>query len=199
MSTYVCHFDASVQNNDAACAFVINCNGLLVYQGAVVIRKTKADLAEAKALLLLLKHIEKIVNSDDIVKICGDAKGVIDSVNGDATGRYNEVSIIIKKLRERQKVSLLFVPRGLNKAADKLARSAISSRASRLIELTDIIVAEGHVLPGEKKMERIESYFRSTGMLPTNIRVSERNRLICGYGEYVTLVNAGVKSWMVSA
>ena len=197
--TFVCHFDASLKSGRAACAYIICCDGKLIHHDVVVTNCTKADMAEATALFFLLTHIEIYVKASEKIKIHGDAKGVIDSINNGNGSRYSKTLLLYQKLMQKHKMRLSHVPRKQNKKADTLARNAIIKDSLREIRLQDIVVSENHILPGLKKLQMIEDYFNQTGKLFTTIRVSHNNRLISGYGEYQILLNANVEHWLVSA
>ena len=199
MKTYICHFDASLKNGKAACAFTICCDGTPVYHDVVVTRCTKSDMAEAIALFFLLTYVEININPGCKIKIHGDAKGLIDSINNGISHKYSQPLSLYITLKQTYKMNLSHIPRKLNKAADTLARKAIKADMRREICLKDIIVSDNHILPGEKKLRKLEEYYKRTGKLLTDIRVSKNNRLICGYGEYMVLLNANVESWMVCA
>jgi len=199
MKTYICYFDASQKNDRAACAFTICCDGNPFYHDVVVTSCIKSDMAEAIALFFLLTYIEINMNSGFKIKIHGDAKGLIDSINNGNGHRYSQPLLLYRKLMQRHKIKLSYISRELNKTADNLARKAIKADTRREMCLKDIIVSENHILPGIKKLRKLEEYYKQTGKLFTDIRVSKNNRLICGYGEYITLLNANVESWMVCA
>ena len=198
MKTYICHFDASLKNGKAACAFIVRCNGKPVYHDVVITPCSKSDVAESNALFFLLTYINNNIESGCKIKIHGDAKGLIDSINNNGP-RYPKQVVLYKKLGLIHKIKLNYISRKLNIAADTIARKAITDEKYRNICLKDIIISENHVLPGPKKLHIIEEYFKQTGKIFTDIRVSHNNRLICGYGEYVTLLNANVEYWTVYA
>jgi len=201
MNTFVCYFDASLslKLGKAACAFIINFDNDPIYQDVIVTSCNKSDLAEATALFFLLAYVEAKIRHGSKVIIRGDAKGVIDSVNNGNERRYTELQLLYKKLKNKYNLKIRHVPREQNARADALARKELFAEGCREMNLCDIEVSENHVLPGPKRFQLLEKYFKQTGKLLNNIRVSQNNKLICGYGEYVILLKANVESWVVSA
>lgn len=91
----------------------------------ILAEKLGSEFAESIALIELLEKLHNYKNRQ--IKITGDCKGIIESINN---GKHMKkikiqseyIALLIDELREHNEVELEWAPRELNKMCDKLSK-----------------------------------------------------------------------------
>lgn len=115
----------------ATYGFIIYENGIKIFEEAKVIGKgpwTSNNLAEYSALINVLKFLSKKNKQEEEIIIKSDSKLLINQMNGKWKchgGLYAEKYYEAKKILNKFKnIKFVWIPRELNKEADKLSKKA---------------------------------------------------------------------------
>lgn len=117
----------------------IMCYGWLIFKGEVVIatghgafardRQATSNIAEYLALIEGLDALRDLGVENEPVKICGDAKGVIDQMQGEAEVNAASVKPVYRRACKLAKcfvnIEWVWTPRRYNRSADLLTRRAM--------------------------------------------------------------------------
>ena len=131
LTTYECYFDGSHRPQMSGCAFCVCINSQTIYKYVYHERLATSQLAEMRALYLLLKYIQQNIEPGSTLIINGDADGVIRKAEGltkrsgkDGRTHVGKTRKLLRKLRKDYIITLNCIPRKENQTAHELVRIA---------------------------------------------------------------------------
>ena len=199
----------------SGCAFHVQAGSQNIHEYVHHERLATPQLAEMRALYLLMQYIQRNIEPGSTVRIYGDAGDVIRKAEGltKRSGKSGKTTVaktrkLLKRLHNDYVLTLQRIPKKENRVAHKLSRkkyvpsaNMVSSpknhtfKGKKTIALNDIIIPNHMKYGRQPKVQKYQSrlkFYQEFGYVQKTIQINTNNILLDGYISYLILKRDGI-------